>query len=198
MPSSLFDLENFIRTAENWGLTDVFLPFLLIFIIIFAILQKTHVLGENKKNLNVAIAVIIGLLVVIPHVTRSYPPRMDVVEIMNKALPTVSIVVVAIIMLMILLGIFGADATLFGAKLGGWITMVSVILIVWIFGASAGWWGTWAWFNRFFGSDAVALIIILLVFGIVIAFITSGERDTEAESALKRIGEGLDTVFTKK
>lgn len=198
MASEFYNLERFIDSLESWGLTDVFLPFLLIFVIIFAILQKTHVLGENKKNLNLAVAVIFGLLVIIPHVTDSYPNNYDIVDIMNSALPTVSIVVVAVIMLLILLGIFGADATAFGMRLGGWIAIISIALIVIIFGGAAGWWGNWGWFSNFFGSDAVALIIILLVFGIIIAFITAGEKDTEAERGLRNIGKSLESVFTKK
>lgn len=198
MASSLFNLENLINTMDSWGLTDVFLPFLLIFIIVFAILQKTHILGENKKNLNVGIAIIFGLLVVIPHVTHSYPYDFDVVRIMNEALPTVSLVVVAFVALMILLGIFGADATVLGQKMGGWIALISVALIVIIFGSAAGWWGGWAWFNDLISSDAVALVIILLVFGIVIAFITGGEKESEAASSFKKIGESLESVFSKK
>ena len=196
--SYYYELENVIDGLENWGLTDVFLPFLLIFIVIFAILQKTHILGENKKNLNVAVAVIFGLMVVIPHVTNNYPYGLDIVDIMNSALPTVSIVVVAIIMMLILMGIFGADATVLGQKLSGWIAIISVVLIVIIFGGSAGWWGDWSWFNQFFGSDAVALIIILLVFGIIIAFITGGEKNSEAEHGLKNIGKSLESVFSRK
>ena len=47
------ELRGFIQTLESWGLTDVLLPFLLVFTIIFAILQKSNILGEGKKNFNV-------------------------------------------------------------------------------------------------------------------------------------------------
>ena len=75
---------------------------------------------------------------------------MDVVDIMNRALPQVSLVVVAIIMLMVLLGIFGGEAELVGMKLGNWVAVISLIIIIWIFGAAAGWWGSvnspgWGW-----------------------------------------------------
>jgi len=197
MTSSYYNLEQFIEAAESWGLTDVMLPFLLIFIILFAVLQKSHILGENKKNLNVFTAIIFGLLVIIPHVTDSYPSGYDVVDIMNNALPTVSIFIVAVIMLLILLGIFGADATVFGQKLNIWIIILSALTIFFIFGAAADWWNGWTWISDFLGEDAVALVIILLVFGIVISFITGGEKETEKVGAMSRVGRDLGEIFKR-
>ena len=91
-----YNLEGFIDMMESWGLTDVLLPFTLIFTIMFAILQKTRVFGEEKKNINMVVALVFGLLVVIPHVTNTYPAGMDIVEVLNSALPSVSIVTVSL------------------------------------------------------------------------------------------------------
>jgi len=72
----------------------------LVFTIVFATLQKTKILGEDenkkpRKNFNAVIALVMGLAVVIPHVIGSYPPDGDVVNIINNALPNVSVVLVA-------------------------------------------------------------------------------------------------------
>jgi len=40
------------------------LPFLLVFFIIFAILEKTKLLGSDKKQINAMVAFVIGLIVV--------------------------------------------------------------------------------------------------------------------------------------
>ena len=53
-----------IQTLENQGLTDVLLPFLLIFTIVFAVFQKTEILGKGKKNFNGVIALVIALATV--------------------------------------------------------------------------------------------------------------------------------------
>ena len=45
--------ERAVMTLEQIGLTDVLLPFFLIFTLVFAILQKTELLGHDKKNFNV-------------------------------------------------------------------------------------------------------------------------------------------------
>jgi len=192
MPSGAYNLENFVRILESWGLTDVLLPFLLIFIIIFAILQKTNILGAGKKNFNVGLAVIIGALVVIPHILGTYPPNGDVVDIINKALPQVSIIVVAVVMVLILIGLLGGESTWIGGSLSGWVAFLAIVSVVWIFGASAGWWTGNSWFFRFFGADAVAIIIMLLVFAMIIWWVTkdSGEKGQEMTSTIfKNLGD---------
>lgn len=47
---------------QHWIFTRFAFPFLLIFFIVFAILEKTKIFGENKKQLNALIAFIIGLI----------------------------------------------------------------------------------------------------------------------------------------
>lgn len=199
MVSSAYNLEEFIRILDSWGLTDVLLPFLLIFVVMFAILQKTKVLGDDKKRFNMVIALVMGLLVVIPHVLGVYPPNADVVDIMIKSLPQISILVVAILMLLILIGLLGAEATWMGSSLSGWIAIAAFILIVIIFGGAAGWWQNWSWYESFFGSNTIAVIIMLLVFAIIIWFVTKGEGKGETvESAWTKIGSGVKDMFGKK
>jgi len=183
-------LDNFIRTLDNIGLTDILLPFLLIFVIIFAILQKTKILGDAKKNLNVVVALVIGLLVVIPHAAGRYPPNADPVLIMNEALPQVSLVIVAIIALLLLIGVFGQESVFLGVSMPGWVMAISLLIIIIIFGGAAGWWSGYFGntLESFFGADAVAIGIMLLVFGIIIAWITSDSKERDERSLLNRMG----------
>lgn len=43
---------------------EVVLPFLLVFTVVFAILQKTKVLGEGKKQIDAIVALVVGLIVI--------------------------------------------------------------------------------------------------------------------------------------
>jgi len=43
-------------------LSNILLPFLLVFVVIFAILEKTELLGKEKRYANLIISIIIGLL----------------------------------------------------------------------------------------------------------------------------------------
>jgi len=119
MASRNFALDELARTLDRFGFVDVLLPFLLIFTIIFAVLEKTKILGEEKRNMNTAIAVIFALIVVIPHVTGNLPAGFDPVLIINSALPAVSLVVVAVISLMILIGVFAHEKIYLGLSMTG-------------------------------------------------------------------------------
>jgi hypothetical protein len=193
MASRAWQLQGFVEAMESWGMTDVFLPFILIFAVLFAILQKIKVFGE-RRNINAVIALVMSLMTVIPHVTGTYPPGFDVIDILKEALPSVSIVVIAVLMLLVLIGIFGGEAHIFGVAAPNWIAILSILTIVFIFGGSAGWWGGYGWFEGFFGSDAVAIIIMLLVFGVIISFVT-GEGSKEELGTMKRFGMDFGKIF---
>lgn len=177
--------ENAIYYLESMGLTDAILPFVLIFTVIFAILQKAKVFGTESKKYNIIVALVVGLLVVIPHITGQYPAGSDVVEIINTAIPAVSVLIIAVIMFLVLVGIF------FETEAGGWVSslvlLLSILAIVWIFGKAAGW-----WYNMPFwldDPDLQALVVIILVFGIIVWFITAEPSGKGFFETLKDIGE---------
>lgn len=179
MPANNF--VQIFRSLEAYGLTDALLPFLLIFTILFAMLQKTKILGAGKKNFNVMIALIISMLVVIPHITGAYPQGKDIVEILNSALPNVSLLVIAILMGLLLIGLLGGEAKWMGGSLSGFVAILAFVGIIYIFGGSAGWWNNLT--LRWFDSDVTALAIVILVFAIVIWYIT--KESTPADQAAK-------------
>ena len=197
MASDIYRLEGFFRVLESWGLVDVLLPFLLIFTILFAVLEKTHILGGDKRNLNAVLSLVISLIVVVPHVTGNYPAGYDPISIVNAALPSVSILVIAIIMLLILIGLFAHDKVLLGLTMPGWIALISIIAIIIIFGSAAGWYahGFNSWLEDIFGSDALAIVIMLIVFGVIVAFITSGGKADEAGGIVKKLGFDFQRLF---
>ncbi len=66
-----------------------------------------------------------------------------------------------------------------------------------IFGNAAGWWGSgWGpWLENYFGSDAIAILIMILVFGVIIAWITGGEGEREKIGAWRRMGFDWGKLF---
>jgi len=74
-------------------LTKFVYPFLLMFFIVFAILEKTKVLGSEKKQINALVAFVIGLI----FVSAVYPKM--VVENMILFL-TIGIIIVFVVLIM--------------------------------------------------------------------------------------------------
>jgi len=171
--------QDFVYDLQNWGVADVLLPFILIFTLVFAILQKTKVLGEKGKRFNVIVALVIGFAVVIPHILS--PDQNDVINIMNRAFPSVSIFIVAILALFLLIGMWSSKELKWGQGMRGWVALISAVIVIAIFTYAAGWWGPNVtlpdWLNFLNDPGTVALIIIVIVFIIIIMYITGGEEE---------------------
>lgn len=192
------DFKDLIKGLNNWGFIDVLFPFLLVFAIVFAVMEKTKIFGEDKKNIHVMIALIIGLSVVVPHIimgtsnpgdarlTNGLP---DAVEMINISLPQIGIIAVAFVMLLILVGIYGSQWM--GNSLAGWMALISAIAVIVIFGGAAGWWESIEWLYDFFGDEALSVFIMLLVTGLIIWFITKDEKSQGGKvvDTLKNIGD---------
>lgn len=194
----IWDLQNFVTRLDSIGLVDIMLPFLLIFTLVFAVLEKSKIFGAEgeKRNIHIVIAIILGLMVVIPHVTGSYPVGYDVVNIMNQALPAISLVIVAVVMLLLLIGVWGGQAKWTQGSLATWIFFVSLIIVVWAFGAAAGRFPGWDWLQSLFGSDTISIVIIIIVFALIIAFITGGNKGELKGNQISKIGQSIGDFFS--
>jgi hypothetical protein len=188
MVANLFDFRSVIEILEAWGLMDVLLPFFLIFTVTFAILQKTQILGAQRKNYNVIIGLVIALSVVVPHVLGSYPAGFDVVEIINIVIPQISLIIVAILMLLLMLGLFG------GANIPLMAVFIALLFIIFIFLGTTEWLFGLDWLYDFVGTEVVSFLIVIIIFGLLIYFITKepgGQKITNFISdTLKGIGLG--------
>jgi len=90
---------------RDLGVYDVILPFLLIFTVLFAILERTRVLGTEsageetytRKNLNAMVAFIVAFLVV---------ASSRLVAIINEALANIMLLLLLVIFFVLLVGVF--------------------------------------------------------------------------------------------
>ncbi|MEK6809688.1 MAG: hypothetical protein AABY40_03365 [Nanoarchaeota archaeon] len=152
---------------QAYGVMDFLLPFILVFTIIYAVTARLSLFKEQKQ-FRVVIALVLSLLFVVPHITGTYPFGYDPVQVMNESLPSISLVSIAAIMVLLLMGIFGADFT---AAAAPWIAIISLGFVAYIFGASLGLWrGPYDIFY-WWSSDVTELLIVLLIFGLVVWFI---------------------------
>ena len=170
------EISEFIGRLQNeFGILDSVLPFLLIFTVLFAVLQKTKIIGEGRRQFNTIIALVVSLMVVIPHVIGTYPPGRDVVNIINTALPQVSLLVIVILAALLLIGVFAPGVMFGGTTLGVLLGLISLGSVIYIFGNAAGVWKATGMFSFLGDPDTQAVILIIVVFAGVIFFITRDE-----------------------
>jgi len=156
---------------QQWGVIDVFLPFLLIFTILFAVLQKVQLFGREGRRFNVAISIGMSLLVIIPHIMGTYPPGKDIVNIINTSIPEVAFLFIAVVMLLLMLGLIkGRQIT--GGYVGTTVTVIAAIIIVLIFLSAISPIPIISQIDPALQS----LIVIFLIFGMIVYFVGRTER----------------------
>ncbi len=157
---------------SNPIVVETILPFLLVFTIVFAILQKSEVLGKGKKQVDAIVGLVIGLLVI------SFGQAVGIILQMTYFL---SISLVIILVFMLLIGSFTKEGKFFEEMPKGirWILIIASLISVIV----AVLYITDAWeylYSLFFkGSEStfvVNLIFLVIVVG-VIAAVLYGSTD---------------------
>lgn len=113
-----FNFGDVIITLQEAGVFEYVLPFLLIFAILFAILEKTQVFGTDKTNVNVVVATVIGLLVLV---------QPDIIKTINLFLPRVSLIIVVILMFLLIISMIAGN-TFSGLK--GHVFAIAVVVVI--------------------------------------------------------------------
>lgn len=165
--------QNAIGFFINLGVYDVVLPFLLVFTLVFAMLEKTKILGleeldgkkVTKKNLNAMFAFVTGFLVI---------ASAELVRIINTVVANSVLLLVFAILFLMLAGSFHKDEEFFLKK--GWNMLFMGIMfvgIVLIFLGSMGWLQAAWWYmsgnidGAVVGSVLMLLVVLAAIFLIV-------------------------------
>lgn len=149
--------------------TEMILPFLLVFVLIFAILQKTKILGEGKAQIDALVSLAIGLVLIgVPSA------RGMVVGIM----PWLAVGAAVILVFMILYGFVAGDLST-GPT---WMKIVFGILAgVFIIGVIVYVGGLWpiisGWLSGSSGSEIwMNIILIVIIGGAIAVAVATGKK----------------------
>ncbi|MBS3095362.1 hypothetical protein J4231_01660 [Candidatus Woesearchaeota archaeon] len=166
-------LGNAIDFLNRFGFFDVVLPFLTVFTIVFAILEKTRILGVDEKkkpkaNINSMVAFTIALFfIAIP----------QVVDAIKTSLPYVGILLIIIVAYMLLVGSYASGEKEFNFENSkfwkGFMGIVIFVGLLVVFLNSFGWLDSVFdyirdnWQNTFIVSVIFTLAIIGTLFWVV-------------------------------
>jgi len=118
-----------IEFFNRLGVYDIVLPFLLVFSIVFAILDKTKVLGFDeiegkkypKKSLNAIVAFVISFLVV---------ASANLVKVINEAVANVVLLLIVLIMFLMLVGTMVGDKEISMENYPNWMKFFMLLLFM--------------------------------------------------------------------
>ena len=166
--------------VETFATSEIFtqyiLPFLLIFVIVFAVLEKTKIFGEDKKQTNAIAGFVIAMIFI-----GFFNPKAIVTNL-------VLFLAVALVVMLVFLMLYGfaASDVKEGLKLEKWMKMsilaivfVAVVLaVLWASGLGAG----GELIDRFFLQPWSGVFWTNVVFVVIIAaaigFVMKGSKSS--------------------
>ena len=203
------DFQNFLGALFDGGWFDFVFPFLLVYAVVFTILEKVHIF-ENKKSVRIIIALIFAIFAIsfpitgdlnscsIPNYGQGYYSGgcETLGSMMMILFPGVSVFAIGILSLYIVVAMLGIDLTDFldGEKkdyikyiLGG----LGFIVVLYYYAKGFGWIGfdddNWLW-----GYDGILrdpLLYILAVFGFLFFWISSDDDESKKKVKSKILDE---------
>jgi hypothetical membrane protein len=174
MASAFRDVITFF---DEIGLFDVVLPFLLVFTIVFAILEKTKVFGTEeidgkkytKKNLNATASFVIAFFVI---------ASSQLVEIITTVSSYTVILLMLSVLFLLLVGSFmkESDGVFLEGSWNYFFMLFMFIGIVLIFVNALGWWDDmWGFFRFGTSGESVGAIILIGIIFRFVWYIVKGE-----------------------
>jgi len=152
---------------------ELILPFLLVFTIVFAVLQKSKVLGDGKKQIDAIVALVIGLLVV------SFASATGLIV---RLVPFMAVSLVIILVFMVIWGMFWKEGDFDigkGPKMAaGIVALIAVIIAVLVF--TGFWQDIAAMFSS--GSSLMANVVVIVVVIIAIILVVFGAGGSSSKS----------------
>ncbi|UZE93805.1 MAG: hypothetical protein IB618_03495 [Candidatus Pacearchaeota archaeon] len=137
--------------------TNIILPFLLVFVVIYAILEKTTVLGKDKRYANLIVAFVIGFMFI---------GAQALVGFTIKLLPLIAVMIIILLGYFLVFGFIGIEKSK-GMQIALGI-LFGIAILAAVFWAAGVFEmitpSTWS-------PDTIAIIVFLVIFGGAIALV---------------------------
>ena len=177
-------LGNTLAFLSQLGIYDVILPFLLVFTIVFAILEKTKIFGVEevdgqkitRKNMNAMTAFVMGFFVV---------ASAKLVALINQIASQAFLLLLLIVLFMMLVGVMSKEGEF--EISGRWRTGVMVVAglaLVFIFLNAVGWLDKiYSFLSGSWDSNAVSAVVLIVFIGLIMWWITGSKNSSSSKAA---------------
>lgn len=156
-----------------WIFRDLILPFLLVFTLVFAVLEKSKILGEGKKQINAIISLVIGII----FVSYSYATGIIV-----KLMPFLAVCLVILFVFMLLWGFISEKKE--GAVLNKGLKITlgiifGIALIIAILVVTGAWDPIYAFVStgQYSGTIWMNLLFLAIIGGAIAIVVSSGKKE---------------------
>lgn len=182
-PYSFYNFSDLIRQWESIGVFDIILPMILIFTIIYAVLDRTHIFGKNKSSINAIVALAISFLTIQNVAVTGFFKIL-----FSQVAFGIAILIAAVLLTALVLGRKSTHV---------WrlmIMMMGFLMFIWIFSRAADeyerYYGVYAFglfTSEWWAMNAGWIILLGIVAVVIIAVVASSQQSTG--QGLKRIAE---------
>ncbi len=167
-----------IAFFDRIGIYDVVLPFLLVFTIVFAILEKTKIFGlegnYTKKNLNAMVAFVSAFFVV---------ASAQLVAVINQTLAQTFLLLLLSVLILMLVGVFHTGDKEFALEKGNlrnFFIGLMVVGVFLIFLNALGWLQLiYEYLLQFWDSVGVSSVVMVIIIIIILWYVTSSPKPGE-------------------
>ncbi|MEM4246929.1 MAG: hypothetical protein QXR48_02590 [Candidatus Woesearchaeota archaeon] len=164
-------VKDFLMVLEQIGFTEVVLPFIIVFTVVFAVLQKSKVLGIDSKgnpksNYNAMVAFVIGFFTLI----------------MFKTLKAITLFTRYVVILLVAFVFLGMILSFIGGKvrMSGAVKFIGLALILFVFLEALVMAGIIP--EDIAYRVIVPLLVAALVAGVIVGFVTSKKAEPEIKA----------------
>ena len=176
---------------QRLGIYDVVLPFLLVFTIVFAVLEKTRLLGVDKidgkewtkKNLNAIVAFVISFLVI---------ASTTIVRAINEALANVVLLLILVLSFLMLVGVLFGTTEVTLKEHPSWTKFFMVVVFIAIVAIFLQAFGILRLVVGFiilnYDLEWVATLLLIIVVIIFMVYVTRDSHGGESGSGDKSAG----------
>ena len=138
------------------------LPFVLVWTLIFAILEKTNLLGEGRRQINAIIGLVVGLILI------AFPFSNNIVV---QLMPFLAVAAVVLLVFMLLYGfISGGDKVELHPSIKWPLIIILILAIISAFLIFAGWWDP-VYDLLFYNETGIQIVINILIVVVIAAAI---------------------------